>query len=69
MFGMYHRLNARSKGIVQILLGLMVVLYIFSVLPWWMAFVSGLVMIVHGCVTAGFDEPLRKAIQQANKKH
>lgn len=69
MFEMYNRLNTRTKGIVQIVLGLVVVLYIFSILPWWMAFLSGLIIVLYGCVTAGFYEPIRKAIQQVQKKH
>lgn len=69
MFEMYDRLDDKYKGIIQIILGMVVILYIFSILPWWMALVSGLITALHGCVTAGFYEPIRRAIQKANKKH
>ncbi|MBS1987031.1 hypothetical protein JST99_03830 [Candidatus Dependentiae bacterium] len=69
MFEMYERLSDKNKGIIQIILGLSVVLYIFGVLPWWIALVSGALVAVYGCFTAGFYETIHKAIKEANKKH
>lgn len=69
MFDMYERLSDKNKGIIQIILGLSVVLYIFGVLPWWIALVSGALVAAYGFFTAGFYEPIRKAIKEANKKH
>jgi UDP-N-acetylmuramyl pentapeptide phosphotransferase/UDP-N-acetylglucosamine-1-phosphate transferase len=65
---MYDRLDPRYKGIIQIILGLTVFLFIVGLFPYWFALLASLLLIASGIVTAGFWDDIQKMIQKSGNK-